>query len=208
MESYKTDKQYINTFKLDSTSVILDLGSFSGLTSILFCEELKKKFSNFSGRIITLEPDNTNFYCAKYNIDKFNKLTNSNIELLNYAIWSDDVDLDFSSEGMMGSSAISIVGDRLCKKTLIHAIKLSSLARLLGIKKIDLIKCDIDGAEIEIFKDREFFLKYHPNLIIEPHLIANVLDNDIILKYLSSLDYKFKVIKQQNYNSLPLIIAY
>ena len=46
MEPVDAVKQYINFFNLNEDSVVLDLGSYSGLTAILFDKEIVKVLSD------------------------------------------------------------------------------------------------------------------------------------------------------------------
>lgn len=206
-ESYKTNQQYLNYFNIDSDSVVIDLGAFSGLTSIFFDQQITKNSSNAKGYVISLEPDATNYSCSKVNISKYNKMFHRNIRLLNKAVWSSSGFIDFSSEGTMGSSAVSVVGNRLNKMIRVESTTLSDLASSLKLQTVDYIKCDIEGGEIEIFKDSNFFDQFHPKMIIEPHLINNVICTDLVISYLNNYHYKITVIKQDGYLSLPLIVA-
>lgn len=198
-EPISTTNQYLKFAKLKNGSVVLDLGAYSGLTSILFDQLVGNK-----GQVIAVDADKVNIQYIKKNFSLYEKMTGKKISLLEGAVWEDNNGLIFSSEGNMGSSATSIIGQQrgIITKTL--SFTLSAIAKKYHLKRIDFIKCDIEGAESVIFKDKKFFQKYKPKVIIESHTIDNASTIQSCIDQLSIFDYKFKKINQ-NGVSLPLL---
>ena len=85
-----------------------------------------------------------------------------NIELFNKAVWVNDEDLGFSQEG---ADAGSIYGSN--DKIKVGAVRLKNL--LEKEAKINLLKIDIEGAEIDVLLDCDGSLKCIDNLFIEYH---------------------------------------
>lgn len=198
-EPISTTQQYLKFAKLKNNSIILDLGAYSGLTSILFDQSIGK-----NGQVIAVDADKVNIKYIKKNLELYKKITGRNIKLLKGAVWENNEGLMFSNEGNMGSSAASIIGKRTGTITKTPSYTLSAIARKFHLKKIDFIKCDIEGAESVIFKDKKFFEKNRPKIIVETHIINNVSTIQSCIEQLSDYGYKFKKINQKGV-SLPLL---
>jgi FkbM family methyltransferase len=193
--------QYLDFAKLSSGSVVLDLGAYSGLTSILFKEKVGRK-----GEVVSVEIDDRNLDALDKNLLLYLALTGNKIRLVKSAIWSHNRGIEFSVEGNMGSSATDILGKSRFGSALkkVPSLTLSSLAKKLNLRKIDFIKCDIEGAESVIFKDSIFFKKFKPKIIIETHMVGGINTLEKVKHDLGCYGYKFKIIKQKGI-SLPLI---
>jgi len=195
-EPFETIQQYLDFADLKSKDVVIDLGAYSGLTSIAFSQVVGKE-----GKVIALEPDIFNYECAEKNI--LNDTLFNNISLLNVAVWKESGFLEFSTEQNMGSSATAVVGNRgLVKK--IPCMTLSDIAKRFNLEKIDFIKCDVEGAEAFIFEDYEFFQKYKPKIIIETHIVNGSFCDDICIDRLTKYGYNYFRINQKGLE-MPLL---
>ena len=125
------------------------------------------------------------------------------------AAWGEDGEIEFSNEANMGASATSIVGKGrgLAKK--VKSYKLSTIAKKYNLEKVDFIKCDIEGGEISVFKDAEFFKRYSPRIIVESHLLGNLttFTTDIFVSQLNKYGYACRELKQEGFD-LPLVECY
>jgi FkbM family methyltransferase len=195
-EPFETIQQYLDFADLKSKDIVIDLGAYSGLTSIAFSQAVGKE-----GKVIALEPDIFNYECAEKNI--LNDTLFNNISLLNVAVWKESGFLEFSTEQNMGSSATAVVGNRgLVKK--IPCMTLSDIANHFNLEKIDFIKCDVEGAEAFIFEDYEFFQKYKPKIIIETHIVNGSFCDDICIDRLTNYGYNYFRINQKGLE-MPLL---
>lgn len=198
-EPVLTTSQYLKFAELRNGFTVIDLGAYSGLTSILFDQLI-----GVNGQVIAVDADKVNIQYIKKNFHLYKKITGRKISLLEGAVWKDDNGIMFSSEGNMGSSATSIIGKQRGTNIKTPSFTLSTIARLYHLKRIDFIKCDIEGAESVIFNDKKFFKKYRPRIIIEPHIIDSKNTLQICVEQLSKFKYRFKKIKQYGV-SLPLL---
>ncbi len=168
-EPLSTTNQYIKFSDLSNGNVALDLGAYSGLTSIIF-----KELVGSDGVVIAVDADSSNYEAAKLNFKSYFESTGTSINLLFGAVWNHNLGLSFSSEGNMGSSASDLVGDARGHVNLVPSFTLSAIAEKYSLKNVDFIKCDIEGAESVIFDDDAFFSKFHPRIILETHFIDGV----------------------------------
>ncbi len=134
--------------------VIYDCGANVGVSAIYF-----KKI--FPGAIVkSFEPDPEVFSCLKKNISQNNI---QGVELFEKAVWIKDGKLQFSAEGADGGSIMLTEG----KKIEVDCIRLKDL--LAKETAIDLLKIDIEGAEVDVLNDISGELKKVKVLFVEYH---------------------------------------
>jgi len=146
-------KGYLKEHSPEKNQVILDVGAFLGAFSIY----LSKKFSGIE--IIAFEPSKKNYNQLLRNI----ALNNSeNIKVIKKGLWNSVSDQLISAEG---ANATIISRDTLSES--INTTDLDSELKRLKIKKVDFIKMDIEGAEIEALRGmRNTLNKMSPKLAI------------------------------------------
>lgn len=204
-EPISTTQQYLNFANLSNDSIVLDLGAYSGLSSIIFDSKISELDKNTTGKVIAVDPGVQNRKCITYNFEAYRAQTGRKIEYLNAAAWNNDEQIEFLSDGNLGASAAKII-TRRAKTVKVNAHKLSTIAKMYDLEKVDFIKCDIEGAEIYIFEDKEFFQKYTPRIIIECHAINcdKNIAAETVMKTLSQFGYTFNKIEQAG-SEMPLL---
>ncbi|OHD24230.1 MAG: hypothetical protein A2086_11760 [Spirochaetes bacterium GWD1_27_9] len=168
-EIYKLD------FK-DENILIYDCGANIGISAIYF----KKHYPN--AKIRAYEADPKIFSILKENL----KVNNINdVDLIQKVVWTDYNGVSFSSEGADGGS---IYGDK-------NLVKIDSLRLRDEIDKeqtIDLLKMDIEGAEVDVLKDCESVLSKISNIFIEYHsFLDRKQELDTILSILSKNNFRY-----------------
>jgi|HubBroStandDraft_1064217.scaffolds.fasta_scaffold29312_2 FkbM family methyltransferase len=135
----------------EHADVILDAGANIGLASIFYARQFPH------ARIVAIEPDRSNFEALLRNTAPY-----TNIEPINAALWSHDgtVEIVSSGHGEWGLTTREGPG--------VRAISMPTLLRECGIANVDLLKCDIEGAESEVFRSREW-LDSVKAVVIELH---------------------------------------
>ena len=203
VEPYQTCEQYLEFAQLNEGQTVLDLGCYSGLTAIAFSKAVRG-----AGRVVSVEPDPTNFRASEKNLDLHHRFGGfNNVTLLPLAVSGSTGVLTFSSEGSMGSSAVSMVGGYRGSVSKIPCMTLEDLVTHSGLNRVDFIKMDIEGSEIDVVQSSEkFFQKHRPRMIIEPHLINGRLNAPDIMNCLSGYGYRCQIIEQYGVH-LPLVTA-
>jgi FkbM family methyltransferase len=123
------------------------------------------------GKVYCFEPD-------KYNIERLNnnrKLNNDlpdNIVIEDLLLWNENILVDFEEAGTVGSSAVWFSENaNIVKK---QAVTLDSWNEGMQLPKLDFIKMDIEGAEIEALDGcTEIIKKFSPNFAIASYHIVN-----------------------------------
>lgn len=165
-EPIATTQQYLDFANLGEGMTVLDLGAYSGLTAILFAHHVMP-----GGRVIAVDADPLNATCIRQNLETYQSHAGHHIDFLHAAVWNHERGLTFSVEGNMGSSAVGIVGRERGKLLSVPSTTLSGIVRRFEVKRVDFIKCDIEGAERFAFNDAEFFERFQPRIIIKTHLV-------------------------------------
>lgn len=198
-EPVATTEQYLDFADLHEGSVALDLGAYSGLTSIMF-----RELCGDSGRVIAVDADADNIVAIHENFELYLAASGREIELMEGAVWVHSDGISFSTEGSMGSSATEIVGNRAGAADLVKSFTLSDIADRCGLDHIDFIKCDIEGGEGVIFQDVPFFTRFQPRIIVEVHPVDGRLTTEAVQRALTPHGYRYHLTEQAG-GSFPLM---
>ncbi len=197
-EPLDTTDIYLQKGEIKAGDIVLDMGAYCGSTVWGFSRAVGE-----DGMVYAFEPDPVNYEVLCKNIE-YHRL--SNVVAINKGLWSTSGDLMFQSEGNMGSG-ISEVQGRAANLFQVSVISLSDFCAEYKVTRIDYIKMDIEGAEIEVLKTSGTILKkYRPRLILEPHVINARLVTDDVCDILSGYGYETEVLEQAGL-PLPLIYA-
>jgi FkbM family methyltransferase len=166
-------------FKSDSPSpVIYDCGANVGV-SVLYFKQLFPK-----ANITAFEPDTQVFTCLQQNLAD-NNITG--IQLHNKAVWKNADGILFGSEGADGGS-IYFEGN----KVQLPSVRLKDMLAIE--QRVDLLKMDIEGAEVEVLKDCGAELKKVQYLFVEYHSWINEEQKlDDLLKLLRENGFRYYI---------------
>lgn len=139
-------------------NVIIDAGANIGLASLYFHTRFP------SAKIYSLEPDPGNYRAMEEQVRGI-----SAIKIFSYALWGKKEKLSLHLSGV-DAWGIRVQQAKSDKENNISGIDLSSFMRDQKIEMIDLLKIDIEGAEVEIFEGEfDYWLQRTRILIIELH---------------------------------------
>ncbi|MDP2454928.1 MULTISPECIES: FkbM family methyltransferase [unclassified Kaistella] len=163
-------EEEVYRFKSDiDNPYIIDCGANIGLSIMYF----KKLFPK--SKILAFEPDEKIFNILKENI--FTRNTFNDITIKKEAVWIDDTELSFFSEGALAGSSVVDFG----KKNNVIKVQAINLKKYL-LEPVDFLKIDIEGAENTVIFDianhlgnvKNLFLEYH-GLLNEPQNLGEIL---------------------------------
>ncbi len=177
-------------FKSESDSpLIYDCGSNIGTS----CAYFKMIYPN--SRIKAFEADPRISDVLISNI-KNNKLTG--IDVINKAVWISNDGVELSVEGADGASVY--MKDNLKK---VESVRLKDL--LESESRVDMLKMDIEGGEIDVIPDCGSSLKVIDNLFIEYHSFTNAKQKlSELLKVLEQNNFRY-FIKNDYDKRMPLV---
>lgn len=170
-------------FKIKEGTFI-DVGANIGKYTLILGNRLKNM-----GKVISIEPEKRNFSVLKKNVE-INKL--NNIILKNVALSNKNGVVKLYLNKNPGRHSIKRVTENT---TLVRAVRLDDLVKKYKITDVNLIKIDVETAEVEVLKGAINTIKKHsPNMIIE------ILNQDNFRKVRDILKgYKFKKISKIDY---------
>lgn len=157
---------YTHFHKIKPGDVIIDAGANNGYITLLF-----SKLAGKTGKVYAFEPDSMNIARINENI-ALDKTLDDNIIIQDLLLWNENTMVDFYEAGTVGSSAVWKPDcEKLVKK---EAVTIDDWAKRHGITKLDFIKMDIEGAEIEAMEGCiETLRTLKPNFAIASYHIVN-----------------------------------
>ena len=117
---------------------IIDAGANVGYASVLFANRYP------DAKIIAVEPEEENFNLLKQNTAAY-----PNVTCMQCGVWSRDTYLKI--ENPLAQHWAFRVVETDCPKDSFLSVTLTSLLRNANMDRIDLLKIDVEGAELEIF---------------------------------------------------------
>jgi len=174
-------KGYELHYHLKNGDVVVDAGAYPGDYAVFASRKIGK-----SGKIICFEPDPRNRAILRKNLIK-EKM--NNFIIVPKGLWNKNTTLKLENSDGLHSSLSSSKGNQE-----IEVVKLDDELKKLGIKKIDVLKMDIEGAEIEAIQgSKENLKKSDVHVAIASYHIINGKTTSYFLEsYLSKLGYKTK----------------
>jgi len=140
---------------LGDPRVIVDAGAHIGFSAVYFASRYPK------ARIIAMEPEPSNFALLLKNIKGF-----TNITAIHAGLWSKKANLQIDdSDVATWSFRVSETGSSHG----ITAFGVRDIMAEFNINKVDVLKIDIEGAELEVLKTSGDWLGDVRTLIIELH---------------------------------------
>lgn len=147
---------------ITSNAIILDLGSNIGLT----IAHMKQHYPNAT--IYGYEMNVDNYQLAKQNTATYDK-----VYIFNKAIWIDNGTVVYSKNSDFDSFSIE-QNVKKSEQITVESITLHSILKQHDLKRVDYVKMDIEGAEREIFNQKDLSWLAFVNCInIELHLEEN-----------------------------------
>jgi FkbM family methyltransferase len=194
LEDFNPDREadIVKLFRPKEGDIVVDVGAHIGKYTIIASKMVGSK-----GKVIAIEAHPVNYDILKQNIF-LNKL--SNVIALNYAVHSMETLVKLYEPGQEEGFTIynTIMTDRTSlnnqKYIEIKANTLDSLLLENGIKEVNWIKIDVEGAEFEVLKGATNILSSSKDisLLIEIHNldVNNKTFYEPIIHLLESKNYK------------------
>lgn len=179
-------------YKFESESqkpLIYDCGANIGMSVLYF------KMLYPESTIKAFEADPAIAKILQQNISK-NKLRG--IEVIDKAVWKDNMGIEFGQEGADAGSIYNTGA-----KVKIPSLRLKELIEKEG--RIDFLKIDIEGAEIEVLSDCKDVLLKVNKLFVEYHSYNGMKQElDVLLKILTDAGFRY-FIQGGNFRKYPFI---
>jgi FkbM family methyltransferase len=156
------EKEYAPLRSLENVSLVLDLGANVGYSSAYFLS----CFPN--SRVVAVEPDERNVAACRANLKPYA----SRAHILHGAVWATPTALCLSKGTFRDGRewATQVFQPLDCCAGDVQAWDVSSLIDMIGAEKVDLLKVDIERAELAVFDESaKKWLPSVRNICIELH---------------------------------------
>ncbi len=180
VEGYLSSGKYLPR----SGMTVIDVGGCYGEYSLL-----ASKCVGPTGRVIMLEPDPANLAVARQVFEMNGNP--ANIEIYEGGLWSERGEL-FFRDGQGGQSTVIFGNDQGASNvSRIHVHSLQTLRESFSLDRIDIIKMDVEGAEIEILKGlQQLPSSVRPTFVIASyHIVDGVRTADTMPTLLKDFGY-------------------
>jgi FkbM family methyltransferase len=155
--------------KVSEKGIILDCGANMGLSVVYFALNYPDH------HILAFEPEKEIFDILKENVNTFGF---SNVTLYQKAVWTEETELIFQSDGGMGGRVNNFFQNSERPRVKVQTLTLNSLLN----DKVDFLKIDIEGAEDQVLKSckgslsnvNHIFFEYH-NDVNKPQTLHELL---------------------------------
>lgn len=167
-------RRKIYLLKDESPKLILDCGANIGMSALFFSSYYPNT------RIVSFEPDPTIYKVLVENCLTWNA---ANVELVNAAVWTHEEGMLFHSEGADSGGLCGLTYDEGRPVISVPTVRLKNYLE----SPVDLLKIDIEGAELAVLHDiseslynvRAIFLEYHS-------FVGKPQDLDVVLAILKN----------------------
>jgi FkbM family methyltransferase len=174
------EEEYSSLNDIKGVNFIIDCGAYVGYSSIWFLNKFPL------ARITAVEPDTENLDICKKNLAPYG----GRISVFHSAVWPYKTGLTLRrgefEDGRHWTTQVKEVSER--EKADVEALDIATLIEKSGFEVADLLKIDIERAEIELFsRNFEKWLNKTKNIAIELH------DREcekVFFKALSGYDYE------------------
>jgi FkbM family methyltransferase len=143
--------------------VIVDAGANIGLATIYFANKYP------GAKIITIEPEQSNFELLKENIALY-----QNVIPIQAALWDKNEKINLLDPGLgkWGFMTEKNEPSESLPGNFCHAVSAMTVEKIMqdyNLEKIDILKIDIEGAEKEVFSDTSPWIEKVDSIIVELH---------------------------------------
>ncbi len=177
---YYSDETYI---KADKGDVVIDAGACWGDSSLYFAHEIGE-----NGRVFAFEfiPENLNILQRNINI---NPQLQGRIHIIKNPVWDKSGEVLFFNDNGPGSTVSS---DKMTTDCIpVSTISIDDFVEENCLKKVDFIKMDIEGAELNALNGAVNTIKrFQPKLAIS--IYHKLSDFTLIPSFLTSLDLDYE----------------
>lgn len=179
--------RYEKFYKIAHGDNVIDAGANEGILTLIYSKKVKE-----TGNVYAFEPDSKNILTFKKN-HALNSDT-ENIQLQKKGLWNKNDIIEFYEAGTVGSSVF--YEGKNAVKSKIEVTSIDEFIRERNIPKLNFIKMDIEGAEIEALIGAVDTIKsLRPNFAIASyHLIDKEYTYKKLETFFLEIKYPFKTV--------------
>ena len=143
-----TLKGYTQKYVPKEGDVVFDCGAYCGIATYYL-----SKLVGPTGKVYAFEPDTSNYAVLVKNIERHHL---NNVTPINKGLYLRSGTLSFNSTGSANSMVALTDAPH---NTIIEVVSLADAYKQFGLQRLDFVKMDIEGAELEVIEGAKEFLK-------------------------------------------------
>ncbi|MDR2170570.1 MAG: FkbM family methyltransferase [Planctomycetaceae bacterium] len=148
----------MGSVQFDSVETIIDAGANIGIRTLWFAN----RFPN--AKIVAIEPETSN-----YNVLKINTAMYPNICCIQCGLWKSDVKLKIAPLDDNKNKYAFQVTEAIDDDFDVVGITIDAVKEQFNMQRVDILKCDIEGSEIEVFENSASWVNSVNYFIVELH---------------------------------------
>lgn len=167
-EIYLLNEYEEHPVKIEEGDIVIDCGANIGVASLIFARK-----AGLKGRVVAIEAEEANFRVLKRTVE-LNKGKFCEIIPLRYALYKENGELRlFLSQSPASHSLYKNIEHKVIREALtdnfevVQGKTLDSIVRELNLERVDFIKMDIEGGELDaVYGAKETIANFKPKIAI------------------------------------------
>ena len=183
----RTEKPEINFLlrHLNSGQVVLDIGAHKGAYTYWMSKRVGE-----TGYVYAFEPQpQLNQYLS--GIAKRSKYQNIQVETMALSSMESDTTMNIPGGRPSPSASLKTSGNKNATQINVHTTTLDNFTLLRNLKTIDLIKCDVEGHELDVLMGgKKVLTRFKPVVLLECEARHNGPENvNAVFEFFTNLNY-------------------
>jgi FkbM family methyltransferase len=182
---------------LPEGGVFLDVGAHIGRWSV--------RMAARASHVFAVEPNPDTLSVLRKHL-AINDITNATI--IDCAAWDETCWLELHDDNQRlsgGSTRVLDPGTMTTGENLVQAVRLDEVAELVGADRIDLVKLDVEGADLHALRGMAHLLAhFRPALLVERHDVYFYYTIDELTGLLTELGYQWREVM---YATAPYLVC-
>jgi FkbM family methyltransferase len=186
----------LNVYRFQTADTVIDCGANVGT----FCRQAIRAGAR---RVIAFEPDCENVACLRENMA--DAVVAGRVTVVEKGVWSKPDRLWLSSKSTAHPGSSTVCAEPDDEGYYIDLTTIDSVVEELRLEKVDFLKMDIEGAEVEALKGaRRTIERFRPVIALGTEHTADIYENNLrVLAVISEIcpDYRHEVTEAHAYRS-------
>jgi FkbM family methyltransferase len=198
-------KFYFERYRPKDGDICFDCGANYGYVTYLMSRMVGER-----GRVISFEPDPETCEMLEKNVEEFGL---KNVTIVKKALWKEKTTLKFNAEGGLGGGLVATINrdkSMLNQQISIEATTMEEVMNDLNLQRIDFVKMDIEGAELEVLQSSTSLLARHKThlAVASEHLRDGQLTFGRVESILKGADYQVATSDLAKLSSCKVLVTW
>jgi len=188
------DRVYERSFRVEEGDVVVDVGANVGVFTLK-----ARKQTGRHGKVIAIEPEKRNYMrlCRNIWVNRFSNVFPVNVAVTDFDGTADLYVKDASVEHTLLPTTSLSYDTHTVMTRKVQARTLPSVLRELGVNRVDFLKVDAEGAELEVLRGSEKLLSSKKIRKVSVATYHSREETGVISNFLRSYGYSVQVFRNE-----------